>query len=129
MLSVWRKAAQFDASRASVSTWIYTIARNLRIDRLRQERGVSAEALYDVLESDEPDQPDDLLEGAERDDADPGGDEGAAERANGGRSNVVFRGQAAWRHRPHPRHPVGNRQIAAAAWQWQSCANALDELS
>ena len=40
MLSVWRKAAQFDASRASVSTWIYTIARNVRIDRLRHERGV-----------------------------------------------------------------------------------------
>ena len=49
MLLVWRKAAQFDASRASVSTWIYTIARNLRIDRLRHERGASAEALYDVL--------------------------------------------------------------------------------
>ena len=32
MLLVWRKAAQFDASRASVSTWIYTIARNVRID-------------------------------------------------------------------------------------------------
>ena len=31
MLSVWRKAAQFDASRASVSTWIYTIARNVRM--------------------------------------------------------------------------------------------------
>src|ERR1700683_3066352 len=33
MLAVWRKAAMFDGSRASVSTWIYTIARNLRIDR------------------------------------------------------------------------------------------------
>jgi RNA polymerase sigma-70 factor (ECF subfamily) len=68
MLSVWRKAAQFDASRASVSTWIYTIARNVRIDRLRHERGASAEALYDVLRGDDPDQPDDLLQGAERHD-------------------------------------------------------------
>lgn len=67
MLSVWRKADTFDASRASVATWIYTIARNLRIDRLRRERGVSAEALYDVLKSDDPAQPDDLLEGDERD--------------------------------------------------------------
>ncbi len=38
MLMVWRKAAQFDASRAGAATWIYTIARNLRIDAAR--RGV-----------------------------------------------------------------------------------------
>lgn len=68
MLSVWRKAAQFDASRASVSTWIYTIARNVRIDRLRHERGASAEVLYDVFRGEDPDRPDDLLQGAERDD-------------------------------------------------------------
>ena len=38
MLSVWRKAAQFDPARAGASTWIFTIARNLRIDALRKER-------------------------------------------------------------------------------------------
>jgi RNA polymerase sigma-70 factor (ECF subfamily) len=38
MLAVWRKAAQFDPSRAGVSTWIFTIARNLRIDAIRRER-------------------------------------------------------------------------------------------
>jgi RNA polymerase sigma-70 factor (ECF subfamily) len=37
MLLVWKKASSFDVSRASVSTWIFTIARNLRIDRLRRE--------------------------------------------------------------------------------------------
>jgi RNA polymerase sigma-70 factor (ECF subfamily) len=68
MLSVWRKAATFDASRASVSTWIYAIARNLRIDRLRHERGVRAEVFYEALRSDEPERPDDSLEWAERDD-------------------------------------------------------------
>lgn len=36
MVNVWRKAAQFDPSRASVATWIFTIARNLRIDLLRK---------------------------------------------------------------------------------------------
>ena len=36
MVKVWRKAAQFDASRASASTWIFTIARNLRVDLLRK---------------------------------------------------------------------------------------------
>ncbi len=38
MLLVWRKADQFDPSKASASTWIFTIARNLRIDALRRER-------------------------------------------------------------------------------------------
>ena len=37
LLVVWRKAAYFDPSRASASTWIFTIARNLRIDALRRE--------------------------------------------------------------------------------------------
>lgn len=37
MATVWRKAALFDAERASVATWIFTIARNRRIDLLRRE--------------------------------------------------------------------------------------------
>jgi RNA polymerase sigma-70 factor (ECF subfamily) len=38
MLTVWRRAATFDARQASVATWIFTIARNKRIDRFRRER-------------------------------------------------------------------------------------------
>ncbi|KAA5604558.1 sigma-70 family RNA polymerase sigma factor [Roseospira marina] len=38
MLTVWRKADQFDAAKAAASTWIFTIARNRRIDVLRRER-------------------------------------------------------------------------------------------
>lgn len=37
MLTVWRKAALFDRSRAGASAWIFTIARNLRIDVARRE--------------------------------------------------------------------------------------------
>lgn len=37
MATVWRKAAMFDPARASVATWIFTIARNRRIDLLRRE--------------------------------------------------------------------------------------------
>lgn len=37
MLMVWRKAALYSEERGSLSTWIFTIARNLRIDRLRRE--------------------------------------------------------------------------------------------
>jgi RNA polymerase sigma-70 factor (ECF subfamily) len=38
MLTVWQKAALFDPARAGASTWIFTIARNQRIDSLRRER-------------------------------------------------------------------------------------------
>ena len=36
LLAVWRKAAQFDPASAGASAWIYTIARNLRIDAMRR---------------------------------------------------------------------------------------------
>lgn len=38
MLSVWRKAEMFDPAKASAGTWIFTIARNLRIDAIRKGR-------------------------------------------------------------------------------------------
>ena len=37
MIAVWRKAASFDPAKASVSTWLFTIVRNKRIDLLRRE--------------------------------------------------------------------------------------------
>lgn len=39
MVTLWRKAASFDPARAGVSTWVFTIARNLRIDRHRRDGG------------------------------------------------------------------------------------------
>ncbi|HUN53467.1 MAG TPA: sigma-70 family RNA polymerase sigma factor [Candidatus Sulfotelmatobacter sp.] len=38
MLAVWRKAASFDRRQSSVATWVFTIARNKRIDGLRRDR-------------------------------------------------------------------------------------------
>ncbi len=37
LLTVWRKANLFNADKGSVAAWVFTIARNLRIDRLRRE--------------------------------------------------------------------------------------------
>ena len=34
-VTIWRRADRFDAARASVMTWVCTIARNRAIDRLR----------------------------------------------------------------------------------------------
>ncbi len=36
LIMVWRKAASFDRTKAAASTWIYTIARNKRIDLARR---------------------------------------------------------------------------------------------
>ena len=57
MATVWAKAAQFDPGRASVATWIFTIARNRRIDVARRERRPEPEEL-DWMGEDEPDQAD-----------------------------------------------------------------------
>ncbi len=38
MLNVWRKAALYSQDKGSVTTWIFAIARNLRIDRLRKKK-------------------------------------------------------------------------------------------
>jgi RNA polymerase sigma-70 factor (ECF subfamily) len=37
MIAVWRKAASFDPQQAGVTTWIFRIARNRRIDAFRRE--------------------------------------------------------------------------------------------
>jgi RNA polymerase sigma-70 factor (ECF subfamily) len=64
MLTVWRKAAAYDPTRASVAAWIFTIARNLRSDALR--RGSSALHAFDATFGTEaPAQPDAILSGAQ----------------------------------------------------------------
>lgn len=37
LLMVWRKAGQYSAAKGTPATWMFAIARNLRIDRLRRE--------------------------------------------------------------------------------------------
>ncbi|MGE6784512.1 sigma-70 family RNA polymerase sigma factor [Ensifer adhaerens] len=63
MLNVWRRASYFDPGRAGVATWIFTIARNVRIDYLRRQRDPSA---LPVDPEDPPASVEDRLMGAER---------------------------------------------------------------
>ncbi|WP_100752152.1 sigma-70 family RNA polymerase sigma factor [Vibrio salilacus] len=39
LATVWQKSMLFDGSKSSLSTWIYTIARNLCFDTLRKQKG------------------------------------------------------------------------------------------
>ena len=55
MATLWQKANLFDPSRASVATWVFTIARNRRIDALRKARRPEPEEL-DWGPEPEPDQ-------------------------------------------------------------------------
>lgn len=55
MTTLWHKAHLFDPSRASVATWVFTIARNRRIDLLRRDRRPEPEDLTWGPEA-EPDQ-------------------------------------------------------------------------
>jgi RNA polymerase sigma-70 factor, ECF subfamily len=66
LLTVWRKAGLYSGEKGSATTWIFTIARNLRIDRLRREltwvalpEGHEEEASTDAL-------PDEVLSELER---------------------------------------------------------------
>jgi RNA polymerase sigma-70 factor (ECF subfamily) len=51
MIAVWSKAALYVPERGAASTWVFTIARNLRIDRLRRE---SAAHFSDLEDFDAP---------------------------------------------------------------------------
>ncbi len=55
MAVLWQKAHLFDPARASVATWVFTIARNRRIDALRKARRPEPEDLPWGPEA-EPDQ-------------------------------------------------------------------------
>ncbi len=55
MIAVWTKAALYEPSKGSVTTWIFTIARNLRIDRIRRDVHMPTVELGDYDEpSDDP---------------------------------------------------------------------------
>lgn len=59
MVTLWRKAQLYDPARASAATWIFTIARNRRIDMLRRQRRPEPQDLPWGPEA-EPDQADAL---------------------------------------------------------------------
>lgn len=49
MVSVWTKAGLFDPDRGSAFAWVFTIARNAKIDRMRRSRPTAS---LDIMEWD-----------------------------------------------------------------------------
>ncbi len=60
MLTVWRKAELFDSSKARAATWIFTIARNRRLDVLRQDARRTPMPEIE-LSQEEPERPDQIV--------------------------------------------------------------------
>ena len=50
MLTVWRRAESYDPKKAAASTWLFTIARNRRIDYLRGNSRVEVELDDELLD-------------------------------------------------------------------------------
>ncbi len=67
MLKVWRKARLFDSSKASASTWIFTIARNLRIDAARRAAKPALDADDPAFSPEEEPRADVVMDRAHRD--------------------------------------------------------------
>lgn len=69
MMTLWRKANLFDPAKSSLSTWLYRIARNRRIDVSRRERldfiDPQSPALLDLPAEGAADQ---IMDGQQRDD-------------------------------------------------------------
>lgn len=50
-VTVWEKAAQYSPKKAAASTWIFTIARNKRIDALRRDKNLDVNSDSLALEN------------------------------------------------------------------------------
>lgn len=60
-LKVWNKAALYNPEKAGASTWIFTIARNVRIDRLRKQSSRHFDDIDDMELIDDAPASDELL--------------------------------------------------------------------
>lgn len=67
MTAVWHKAHLFDPAKSSLSTWVFRIARNRRIDVARRDRSHLIDPNDPLLAPDDPGQSDDEIDARRRD--------------------------------------------------------------
>jgi RNA polymerase sigma-70 factor (ECF subfamily) len=67
MITVWQRASTYDPAKASASTWIFTIARNKRIDAIRKTPRPEVDADDIELADDAPSASDEIAQGQETD--------------------------------------------------------------
>lgn len=69
MLAVWNNAGRYNPDTAAVSTWIFTIARNKYIDRMRRESRHDAESSDFEMQAGDSENADEEAEQSQRDSA------------------------------------------------------------
>ena len=67
MIVLWHKAHLFDPAKSSLSTWLFRVARNRRIDALRRDRSALLDPDDPMLQPSAPDAPDAVMDGERRD--------------------------------------------------------------
>jgi RNA polymerase sigma-70 factor (ECF subfamily) len=67
MIVLWHKAALFDPVKSSLSTWLFRIARNRRIDVFRRDKSALLDADDPALQPSQPESADEIVEAEERD--------------------------------------------------------------
>lgn len=65
MVTVWRRAETYDPAQAGAATWIFTIARNKRIDMIRREKRPQVDPEDPALMPEPLEQADDRMEAAQ----------------------------------------------------------------
>ena len=66
MVILWQKAHLYDPEKSSLSTWLFRIARNRRIDVARRQRNGALDAHEPLLLPTAPPAPDQLIESEDR---------------------------------------------------------------
>ncbi|MBX3453900.1 sigma-70 family RNA polymerase sigma factor [Ferrovibrio sp.] len=68
LITLWRRAETFDPAQASVATWLFTIARNKRIDRIRREARPEFDPADPAFQPDPEPAPDTGIDRAQQED-------------------------------------------------------------
>jgi RNA polymerase sigma-70 factor, ECF subfamily len=67
MLVLWQKASLFDSSKSSLSTWLFRVARNRRIDLKRRDKSALLDPEDPVFQPEAPEPADSSMDARQRD--------------------------------------------------------------